>query len=116
MTANNSSGSSIQPPQPVAISSVDVPIFFGLNAVMLAVLGFLGKWAFGQVVRGWEQNFTRIEKEIENLQDSQAGFCDIYVRQSDFVRTTVSIDNKLNAIAQRQDEQFHMLLDRLDKK
>ncbi len=83
---------------------------------MFAVLGFLGKWAFGQVVRGWEKNFTRLEKEIQSLQDSQATMCDVYVRQSDFVRTTVSIDNKLNAIAQRQDEQFHMLLDRLDKK
>ena len=96
--------------------SADVSIAFGLNAVMLALVGFLGKWAFGQVVRGWEQNFARIEREIVNLQESQANFCDIYVRQSDFVRTTVSIDNKLNAIAQRQDEQFHMLLDKLDRK
>jgi hypothetical protein len=95
---------------------VDVPIVFGLNTVMFAVLGFLGKWAFGQIAKGWEQNFIRVEKELQALQDSQAGFCDIYVRQSDFVRTTVSIDNKLNAIAERQDKQFHMLLEKLDNK
>jgi hypothetical protein len=102
--------------QQLAPTSVDVPIVFGLNTVMFVVLGFLGKWAFGQVVRGWESNFSRLEKEIQSLQDSQSTMCDIYVRQSDFVRTTVSIDNKLNAIAQRQDEQFHMLLDKLDRK
>ena len=104
----------IQPVIPV--SSVDVPIVFGLNTVMFAVLGFMGKWAFGQIVLGWDRNFSRLEKEIENLKESQASFCDVYVRQADFVRATVGIDNKLNAIAQRQDEQFHMLLDKLDRK
>jgi hypothetical protein len=102
--------------QSTPVTSVDVPIVFGLNMVMFALLGFLGKWAFGQVVRGWEQNFTRLEREIEILQDSQSNFGDVYVRQADFVRTTVSIDNKLNAIAQRQDEQLYVILDRLDKK
>jgi hypothetical protein len=109
--------SSEQPIIPVTPGAVvDVPIVFGLNTVMFAVLGFLGKWAFGQIAKGWEQNFIRVEKELQALQDSQAGFCDIYVRQSDFVRTTVGIDNKLNAISERQDKHFHILLDKLEDK
>lgn len=95
--------------------SVDVPIVFGLNTVTFAVLGFLGKWAIDQATKNSDKNQDRLEKEIQELKDSQASFSDIYVRRDDFVRAMVSVDNKLDAIAKRQDEQFHMLLDRLGK-
>jgi hypothetical protein len=102
----------IQQPVP---TNVDVPIVFGLNTVTLAVLGFLGKWAIDRVTKNSDRDRDRLEKEIQDLKDSQASFCDIYVRRDDFVRAMVSVDNKLDAIAKRQDEQFHMLLDRLGK-
>jgi hypothetical protein len=98
-----------------APASVDVPSIIGLNAIMLTVMGWLGAWAFKQIVRGWEKNSDRLEKQIEELKESQAVFCDTYVRRDDYIRGMVGIDNKLDAIAKRQDEQFHMILDRLDK-
>jgi hypothetical protein len=101
--------------QPVAPIAVDVPLVFGLNAVMLAILGWFGQWSVDQIVRSWERNFTRLEKEIEDLNQSNAGFSDVYVRRDDFVRAMVGVDNKLDSIAKRQNEQFDRILDRLEK-
>lgn len=100
--------------QPVA-APMDVPIVFGLNTVTFAILGFLGKWAIDQVTKNSDRNQARNEREIQDLKDSHASFCDIYVRRDDFVRAMVSVDNKLDSIAKRQDEQLHMILDRLDR-
>jgi hypothetical protein len=96
-------------------TSVDVPIVFGLNTVTFAILGFLGKWAIDQVTKNSDRNQARNDREIQDLKDSQASFCDVYVRRDDFVRAMVSVDNKLDSIAKRQDEQFHTLLDWIDK-
>ncbi len=95
--------------------SADIPSIVGLNVVMLAVAGWLGVWAFKHIASLWEKNFDRVEKRIEELEDNQTNFSDVYVRRDDFVRAMVSVDNKLDAIAKRQDEQFHMILDRLGK-
>ncbi len=100
--------------QPVP-TNLDVPIIFGLNTVTLAVLGFLGKWAIDRVTKASDRDRDRHDQEIQTLKNSQASFCDIYVRRDDFVRAMVSVDNKLDGIAKRQDEQFHMILDRLGK-
>lgn len=101
-------------PAPVP-ATVDIPIVLGLNTLSLAILGFLGKWAFERMAKHSDRDRDRLDREIQELKEIQASFADTYVRRDDFVRAMVSVDNKLDAIAKRQDEQFHMILDRLGK-
>jgi hypothetical protein len=93
----------------------DMPLVIGLNGLMIGLGAWLGAWAFKQIVRSWEQNFNRLEKDIEYLHSIQASLGDLYVRRDDFIRALAGFDNKLDSIANRQDEQFKMLLDRLNK-
>lgn len=108
----STSNVTIQPVPP----SMDVPMVFGLNTVTFAIFGFMGKWAIDRVTKNADRDQARTDREIQDLKDSHASFSDIYVRRDDFVRAMVSVDNKLDSIAKRQDEQLHMILDRLDRK
>lgn len=96
--------------------SVDTPQIIGLGGIALALVGFLGAWAFNQITHGWKEDIIELRAGIAELKTTN----DLYVRRDDYIRSMDSIDKKLDAMASRQDQilsrqdqQFQVLLNKL---
>ena len=98
--------------------NADTPQIIGIGGVALAVVGFLGAWAFNQITHSWKEDITELRAGIAELKNNN----ELYVRRDDYLRGIDSIDKKLDSMAARQDQilarqdlQFQTLLDRLMK-
>ena len=99
--------------------SIETPQIIGIGGIALALVGFLGAWAFNQITYGWKEDIIELRVGIAELKNNN----DLYVRRDDYLRSMDSIDKKLDAMASRQDQilsrqdqQFQVLLNKLISK
>lgn len=104
----------------VEVSGSDTPTIVGIGTLAIAVISFLGAWAFNTIASGWKEDMSDLRTQIGKLETNHAVSSELFVRREDYLRAMDSIDKKLDNMAtrqegimQRQDQQFQVLLNRL---
>lgn len=91
----------------------DPSFVVGTGGSILAIIGFLGAWAFQTITAGYKEDIMDLRIKMDKIEANHVASCELFVRRDDYIRAISSIDKKLDDMASRQDRQFQILLDKL---
>lgn len=101
------------------------------STITLAVTGFAAKWMFTQIIDYWRQQIHDLKNDLDGLKADISALShkdeeiridlsklkiDIsqeYVSREDWIRSLVSLENKLERMGLRMEDKFDRIIERL---
>jgi hypothetical protein len=117
------------------VEAQNFPLTIGISSgLAAAVTGFVVKWLFEQVVKAYQVKIADLGRSIERLDHSimiatqkneqlrmelaefKCQIAEEYLSREDWIRTSVTLENKIDRLGQKVDDKLDRLLERMQQK